>query len=154
MHYYHIIGCGWISFQIWRSTGGPVTTAFHKTSRILTTVKSSFNSAKTKWLSTSSWEHLREAFERLLKTFYMLLSTAEHPRPTLLAMLQSESLSGKCVKLHTAAASNNRDHLTRSLCYCLFAPHICGCCSPHTSRSWWIVHSTQCQWRGCNSQLL
>jgi len=27
---------------------------------------------------------------------------------------------------HTMAASNNRDHLVRSLCYCLFTPHIMG----------------------------
>ena len=31
--------------------------------------------------------------------------------------------SGMCAKLRTMAASNNRDQLTRSLCYCLFAPH-------------------------------
>jgi len=30
-------------------------------------------------------------------------------------MLWPESLSGKCSNLHTVAASNNRDHLTRSL---------------------------------------
>ena len=39
-------------------------------------------------------------------------------------LLRSESLNGKCVKLHTVAASNNRDYLMRSLYYCLFAPHI------------------------------
>jgi len=55
-----------------------------------------------------------------------------------------------CAKLHTVAASNNRDHPTRSLYYCLFAPHIYGCCSSRTSRSWWITHSTQRQLRGCN----
>jgi len=37
--------------------------------------------------------------------------------------LPLKSLSGKCTKLHTVAASNNRDHPTRSLYYCLFAPH-------------------------------
>jgi len=26
-----------------------------------------------------------------------------------------------------------------------------GCCSSCTSCSWWIAHSTQCQWRGCNN---
>jgi len=40
-----------------------------------------------------------------------------------MVMLQSEILSGMCAKLRTVAASNNRDHLTRSLCCCLFAPH-------------------------------
>ena len=35
-----------------------------------------------------------------------------------------QSPSGKCAKLHTAAASNNRVHVSKSLYYCLFAPHI------------------------------
>jgi len=51
----------------------------------------------------------------------------------------------------TLAASSNKDHLMRSLCYCLFAPHIYGCYSSRTSRSWWIAHSTQCRPRGCNN---
>jgi len=38
-------------------------------------------------------------------------------------VLRSEIPSGMCAKLRTVAASNNRDHLTRSLYYCLFAPH-------------------------------
>ena len=38
-------------------------------------------------------------------------------------LLRSEIPSGMCAKLRTVAASNNRDHPTRSLCYCLFAPH-------------------------------
>ena len=58
--------------------------------------------------------------------------------------------SGRYAKLHTVTASNNRDQTTRSLYYCLFAPHICGCCSSRTSRSWWITHSTQRHRRGCN----
>jgi len=41
----------------------------------------------------------------------------------------------KCAKLHTVAASNNRDHTWRSLHCCLFMPHISGCCFSHTSRS-------------------
>ena len=39
-----------------------------------------------------------------------------------LALLRSEILSGMCAKLRTVAASNNIDHPTRSLYYCLFAP--------------------------------
>jgi len=58
-----------------------------------------------------------------------------------LKLLRSESPSGKCAKLHTVAANNNRDHAPRSLSYCLFAPRIYGCCSSRTSRSWWIAHS-------------
>jgi len=38
-------------------------------------------------------------------------------------LLRSEISSGMCAKLRTVAASKNRDHLTRSLYYCLFAPH-------------------------------
>ena len=40
----------------------------------------------------------------------------------------------------------------RSLYYCLFAPHISGCYSSRTSRSWWTTHSTQRHPRDCNSQ--
>ena len=39
-------------------------------------------------------------------------------------VLRSEILSGMCAKLRTVAASNFRDHPTRSLYYCLFAPRI------------------------------
>jgi len=42
-----------------------------------------------------------------------------------LIMLRSKILSGICAKLRTVAASNNRVHMPWSLCYCLFAPHIC-----------------------------
>ena len=38
-------------------------------------------------------------------------------------LLRSEIPSGMCAELRTVAASNNRDHPTRSLYYCLFAPH-------------------------------
>ena len=38
-----------------------------------------------------------------------------------------------------------RDCTPRSLYYCLFVPHIYGCFSSRTSRSWWITHSTQHQ---------
>ena len=38
-------------------------------------------------------------------------------------LLRSEIPSGMCAKVRTVAASNNRDHSTRSLYYCLFAPH-------------------------------
>ena len=66
-------------------------------------------------------------------------------------VLRSEIPSGMCAKLHTVAASDNRDHPTRSLCYCLFASRIYGCCSSRTFRSWWTTHSAQRQRRGCNS---
>ena len=35
-----------------------------------------------------------------------------------------KSTSGMCTKLHTVAASNNRDHAPQSLYYCLFVPRI------------------------------
>ena len=66
-------------------------------------------------------------------------------------MLWSESPSGMCAKLHTVAASNNRDHPMRSLYYCLSVLHMYGCSSLRTFHSRWIVHSTQHQWRGCNN---
>jgi len=42
---------------------------------------------------------------------------------------------------HTVAPSNNEDPTSCSFYFCLFAQH--GCCPSHTSRSWWIAHSTQ-----------
>jgi len=60
------------------------------------------------------------------RTFFVgRLNSARPPHPghsTIL--LRSEILSSMCAKLRTVAASNNRDHLTRSLYYCLFTPHI------------------------------
>jgi len=38
-------------------------------------------------------------------------------------LLRSEIPSGMCAKLRSVGASNNRDHPTRSLYYCLFTPH-------------------------------
>ena len=66
-----------------------------------------------------------------------------------MVVLRSESPSGKCVKLHTVAASNNRDHTPRSLYCCLFTPHIYRCCSSPTFRSWWTAHSAQRQRSDC-----
>jgi len=54
---------------------------------------------------------------------------------------------------HTLTASSNKDHAQQSHYYCLFAPHIYGCCSSCISRSWWIAHLTQRNWRGCNNIL-
>ena len=93
-----------------------------------------------------------------------------------LQLLRLESPSGKCVKLHTVAASNNRVNPTRissspsgstincspgsqallavnhqdySIIAC--SRHIYGCCSSRTYHSWWIAHLTQRQRRGCNT---
>ena len=68
-------------------------------------------------------------------------------------LLRSESPINKCAKLHTEAASNNRDHAPRSLYYCLIAPHIYQCCSSSTctALSSWNAHSTKRQRRGCNN---
>jgi len=49
-------------------------------------------------------------------------------------LLRSESPNGMCAKLRTVAASNNWVHTPRSLYYCLFGPHIYGCCSWRTFR--------------------
>ena len=66
-------------------------------------------------------------------------------------VLRSESSRGKCAKLHTVTASNNRDHAMRSLYYCLFTPHIFVCCSSRASRSWRIAHFIQRQMEGCKN---
>ena len=48
-------------------------------------------------------------------------------------LLRSDSPSGMCAKLHTVAASNNRDHAPQSF-YILFVPHTYGRYSSRTSR--------------------
>jgi len=48
----------------------------------------------------------KTAYKRSLKTSVLL---------RVLVVLRSESVSGKCVKLYTGAASNNRNHPTRLL---------------------------------------
>jgi len=73
-------------------------------------------------------------------------------------LLWSESPTSMCAKLRTVAASNNRDHMPRSLRYCdhfiiVRATYI-WCCSSHTFRSWWTEHSAQRQQRGCNTDVL
>ena len=70
-----------------------------------------------------------------------------------LVMLRSEIPSGMCAKLHTVAASNNRDHARNLSYYCLLVLHIQWCYSSRTSRSWWITQSTQHHQRGCNSNI-
>jgi len=68
-------------------------------------------------------------------------------------LLQSESLGGKCAKLHTVAASNNRDHMPWWRCSIIaYLCHIYVGVVLHTSRSWywWITHATQHQLRGCS----
>jgi len=61
---------------------------------------------------------------RTNRTLFLLrLHTARPPHPGhSTVFLRSESPSSKCAKLCTVAASNNRDHVTRSLYYCFFAP--------------------------------
>jgi len=59
-----------------------------------------------------------------------------------ITLLRLESLSRKCAKFHTVAASKNRDHTSCSLYFCLFAPPIWVLLFTHI-RSWWIAHWTQ-----------
>jgi len=64
-------------------------------------------------------------------------------------MLRSESPSGKCAKLHTVAASNNRDHAPQSLCYCLFVPQISVLFFAHIP--FVVNHTFNANGRGCSS---
>ena len=59
------------------------------------------------------------------RTFFVWrLNSARPPHPGHSSiLLRSEIPSSMCAKLRTVATSNNRDHPTRSLYYCLFAPH-------------------------------
>jgi len=54
------------------------------------------------------------------------------------ALWQIPSVSEYC-----GSKQQYRSHVMLIYFY-LFAPHIYGCCSSRTCRSWWIAHSTQC----------
>ena len=65
--------------------------------------------------------------QHLAEVLYCLSSMWFMPQDRcgqLAILLRSEILSGKCTKLHTVVASNNRGHPMRSLYYFLFTPHI------------------------------
>jgi len=66
-----------------------------------------------------------------------------------LVMLRSEIPSGKCAKLHTVAASNNRVHPTRPSCSRHVYIGVVFARIPFVV--WWTAHSAQRQRRGCNS---
>ena len=92
-----------------------------------------------------------------------------------LKLLRSDIPSGMCAKLRTVATSNNRDHArnlsSRTLVIMFNRSHVnigrattsqslllllarathIYFCSSRTSRSWWIIQSTQRHRRGCNS---
>jgi len=58
-----------------------------------------------------------------LKDGYYGRISRQLPGAPLFLMLRSEIPSGMCAKLRIVAASNNGDQPTRTLYYCLFAPH-------------------------------
>ena len=68
-------------------------------------------------------------------------------------LLRSEIPSGMRAKLRTVAASNNRDNARNLSYYCLLALHIWWWYSSRTSRSWWIIQSTQHHWRSCSNTI-
>ena len=67
-----------------------------------------------------------ELFIRIASCHKSECSTGSTIAPAdLLPLMRSEIPSGMSAKLRIVAASNNRVHMPWSLCYCLFAPHIC-----------------------------
>ena len=58
---------------------------------------------------------------------------------------------GMCTKLRTVAASNNRDHVPRSLYYCLFTPHTYDVVLCTHSVQGELCISVQRQQSGCNN---
>jgi len=142
------------------------------------------------WWITQSTQHHRRGCNNIPSFFTMNhtdctffvwrpnLARPLHPGHNTI-FLRSEIPSSMCAKLRTVAASNNRDHLARSLSSSPLARTI-NCspssqasldvthqdhstivratyiyfCSSSTCRSWWITQSTKHHQRGCNSTLL
>ena len=104
-------------------------------------VNRTFNATPTERLQQRP---LLFAMKRTHRTFFLWwlhLAPPSHPGQST-TLLWLEYPGGKYAKLHTVAASNNRDLTSRSFYFCLFATHIYGCCFSRTSRSWRIAHST------------
>jgi len=78
-----------------------------------------------------SAEKLATIFPRIknLKCCYSRIETWARFWLLFLVLLRLVNPSGKCTKLHTVAASNNRDHEPQSLYHCLLhsmVTYICG----------------------------
>jgi len=74
-------------------------------------------------VSTTSYPFCNEPHRSHIFLWSLHQTRHSHPGHSTVLM-RSESPSGKCAKLHTVAASNNRDHMPWSLYFCLFARHI------------------------------
>ena len=113
-------------------------------------VNCTFNATPTERLQQISLLFTTNRTDCMFFLWKLHLARPSHPGHSTI-LLWSQSPCGKCAKLHSVAASNNRYHTPRSLYYCLSVPHIYRCYSSCTSHSWWIAHSTQCQRRNCNN---
>jgi len=70
---------------------------------------------------------------------------------TIQIMLRNHSSRMLVILFNRLDIGIGRHSTPQSLFYCLFVPHVYGCCSSRTSHSWWITHLTQRQRRGCNN---
>jgi len=117
-------------------------------------VNHTFNTTSTERLQQHSFLFRANCTDRTFFLWRLYLAWPSHHHGHSTILLRSESQSGKCAKLHTMAASNNRDyHPTRSLIACLCHIRVGRYVgySSRTSRSGWIAHSTQRKPRGCNN---
>ena len=66
-------------------------------------------------------------------------------------LLQSETRAASAQSFALWQQATQREHASQSLLLLLVCVTHVYCCSSCTSRSWWITHSTQRRWRGCNN---
>ena len=85
-----------------------------------------FKTASTERLQQHPFLFTMNCTDCRLFLWRLHLAWPSHPGHSTI-LLRLESLNGKYTKLHTVAASNNRDHVTRSLYYYLFLPHRYRC---------------------------
>jgi len=86
-------------------------------------VNRTFNATPADMLQQHPLLFTRNSTDHTFFLWRLHLARPSHPGHSTI-LLRSESPSAKCAKLHTLAASNNRDQMQWSLYYCLFAPHI------------------------------
>ena len=88
-------------------------------------VNRAFNATPTETLQQHPLLFTTNRTDRTFFLWRLHPARPSHPGHSTI-LLRSESPSGKCAKLHTVVASNNRDYMPWSLYCCLFVLHIYG----------------------------
>jgi len=103
-----------------------------------------FNAAPTERLKQHSALLEMNSTYRTFLLWRLQPGWPSHPGQSI-TLLWLETLRSKCTKLNTVGASNNREPTSCSFYFCLFVPHIYGCCWSGTSQLYVRTASGRCR---------